>query len=98
MNLVALIFGGLITWRIADMLVKQRGPLDVFVKLRAYLAEKQKRMGGLFDMISCFGCATVLTGAVVSLCFAGSILAWIGYTLAFSAVATLTERVFSSKS
>lgn len=97
MTFFILVFGGLITWRIADLLVKQKGPLNAFIRFRAYAAKKQKRMGGWFDMLSCFACTTMLTGAVVSLWFAGSFFEWIGYTMAFSAVATLTERLFSSK-
>jgi len=91
MNIVSLIFGGLIVWRVSDLLVNQSGPLDMFVRFRAYLAQKQTRKGGLYDMLSCVACTTVIIGAVTSLAFAGGLFEWIAYTLSFSALATLIE-------
>lgn len=98
MNLTILIFGGLIVWRVADIFVKQKGPLDIFVRFRAHLASRQKRMGGWYDMFSCMACVTMMAGAIMALAFANGLLQWIGYTLALSAIATLIERFSGSKS
>ena len=96
MDLVLLIIGGLVTWRVSNILVKQRGPLDIFVRFRAYLAKNQKRQGGLFDLISCMTCTSVTIGAVAALCLAGDALEWILYTLAFSAISSLTDALIAS--
>ncbi len=92
-DLVTVLIGGLITWRVAIMFVRENGPVSVFARLRAYLASKQKRMGGFFDMISCVACISVYVAAVTAVAPAGNALEWLGYTLAFSAVATLTEAL-----
>lgn len=91
MSFTVLIIGGLAVWRLAHMLVVEDGPKDIIAKLRARLAEKQKSSGGLYDAFSCVACMSFWIGSVAALGPAGSVLQWIGYTLAFSAVATLIE-------
>lgn len=93
MNLVTIIAGGLVTWRISHMLVKETGPLAIFAKFRAYLAAKQKRMGGLYDMLSCVSCTSMYVGSLAALWPAQGVFSFIWYTLAFSAVAVLIERL-----
>lgn len=75
------------------MLVLEDGPLMVFPRFRAYLAGRQRKPGGWFDMISCIGCASVYIGSVTALALAGDVLEWILYTLSFSAVTVLTARL-----
>lgn len=93
MNLEIVLIGGLIAWRLATLLSRENGPRNIFARLRAFLARQQTHKGGLFDMISCTACTTMTTGAVTALALAGSVLEWIGYTLAFSAFATIIERL-----
>ena len=97
MTLLILLIGGLVTWRVSNILVKQKGPLDIFVRLRAYLASKQKRSGGLFDFISCMTCTSVTIGAVTALWLAGDALEWILYTFAFSAISSLIDALIGLK-
>lgn len=97
MTPIVLIVGGLITWRVSYALVKETGPLAVFARFRAHLAQKQKRMGGLYDMFSCISCVSVYVGAVAALPVSGGFLEWAAYTLSFSAVTLLTERLSASK-
>lgn len=97
MDWLILVIGGLVTWRVSNILVKQRGPADIFVRFRAFLANNQKRSGGFFDLISCMTCTSVTIGAVTSLWLAHGILEWILYTFAFSALSSLTERYIGSK-
>lgn len=78
------------------MFVKEAGPLGIFSRLRAYLASKQKRSGGLFDMVSCVSCASIYIGSVTAVGAAGSVLVWIWYTLAFSAGAMIIEHFIKS--
>jgi hypothetical protein len=92
--MMTLILGGLVTWRLAHMLVKEQGPLSIFLRLRAYLATNQKRSGGLFDMVSCVACMSIYIAAVTALWPAGSVLGWIWYTLAFSTIATFLEQIY----
>jgi hypothetical protein len=80
------------------MLVKESGPLAVFDRLRALLAKYQMNPGGFYDMISCLACTSIYVSAVTALWVAGSFGEWIGYTLSFSAIAVLIERVSSSES
>lgn len=93
MTPLILIIGGLVTWKTSYMLVKDTGPLDIFARFRAFLATRQKKAGGWFDMFSCIGCVSVYVGATTALWPAESFFEWVLYTLAFSAIATLIERV-----
>lgn len=92
MTLLILLIGGLVTWRVSNILAKENGPLMVFLRLRAYLASKQKQMGGLYDMISCVKCVSVFVGLVVALAPAESFFELLLYALAFSAITALIER------
>lgn len=98
MNLEAVLIGGLITYRLSHMLVKDKGPLMVFTRLRAFLATKQKKMGGVYDMITCIACVSIWLGAMTAIAFAGDVFSWLGYTLAFSSVSLILERLSGSKS
>jgi len=91
--MMILLFGGLITWRLAHMISKELGPKGIFARFRAKLAKRQKASGGLYDMVSCVGCSSVYIGAVTALWFAGSVFSWITYTLAFSAIAMFIDRL-----
>ena len=91
--MILLILGGLVTWRLSHMVVKESGPLGIFAKIRADRARKQKRIGGTFDLVSCVACASVYIGAIVALGFAGGVLSWIAYTFSFSAIAMILERL-----
>jgi hypothetical protein len=92
--MMALLFGGLVTWRLAHMLSKELGPKAIFAQLRAHAAKKQRQPGGMYDMLSCVGCTSVYTGAVTALWLAGDVFIWIAYTLAFSAIATILEKLY----
>ena len=98
MDFVILIVGGLVTWRVSRMLVREAGPLNVFARFRAYLAQRQQKSGGLFDLVSCVACTSVYTGSVTALLVAGDAIEFILYTLSFSAISVLLERATASKS
>lgn len=85
---------GLAVWRVTHALIDERGPLDIFVRFRAYLARKQKRSGGLFDLFSCFYCLSFWVAVIPALIFAGSLLTFILLTLILSSIAILIQRVF----
>lgn len=89
-----LIFLGLAVWRVTYMLVAEKGPLDVFARLRAYFARNQKRSGGLFDLISCPFCVSIWVGALGALLICENVLTFIIYTLILSSEAIFYQRVF----
>ena len=95
-DLIIIIIGGLVTWRVAHIVAKEAGPKAIFMRLRAYLASKQKDAGGLFDMFSCVSCLSMYIGALTSLALAGDVLYFILYTFTFSAIAVIIER-FTAK-
>lgn len=90
--IVDVLIGGLVTWRVSRMLVYESGPLLIFDRLRACLAQKQKRNGGLFDLISCMNCTSIWIGSVASLFIAGGAVEFFMYLLSFSAISSLIER------
>lgn len=92
MDFVGILIGGLATWRVSHMLVKEDGPLDIFARIRASLGKRQKKRGGLFDLMSCVSCTSMYIGALAALWLAGSVVEIIMYTLAFSAFTALVER------
>lgn len=93
-----LLLGGLVTWRLTHMVVKELGPLGIFERLRAYLAKGQTTRGGLFDLISCMACASVYIGAVTAVLFAGDVFSWLVYTFAFSAITMIIEHFYTKVS
>lgn len=95
MTPITIIVGGLVTWRLSRMVVKETGPFAIFARLRAFLAVKQKRPGGLYDLVSCVSCASIYIGALTALWLAGDVFEFTMYTFAFSAIAVLTERLFT---
>ena len=90
-NIFYLLVGGLITWRLSNLLIKQVGPLAIFARFRAFLASKQKRAGGFYDMLSCMSCVSMIMGAVTALGLVGLNLEFFAYFLSFSAIATLID-------
>ena len=92
-----LLVGGLVTWRVSNIIVKQKGPLDIFVRMRAYLAQNQTKSGGLFDLVSCMTCTSVTIGAATALLVAQSVVEWIMYSLAFSAISSVTDAYIASR-
>lgn len=97
MTPLAFIIASLAIWRLSYAIVKENGPLMVFARLRARLAASQERSGGLFDLISCIYCVSFWIGLVGALIVSNNVFEWLGYGLAFSAVAVLIERLTNAK-
>lgn len=89
------IVASLAIWRLSYIIVKENGPLMIFARIRAYLGRTQKRSGGFFDMISCVRCLSVWIGLVGALSVSDGFLELIGYTLAFSAVASIIDLMMN---
>ena len=97
MSPLELIIGSFVTWRVSNILIRENGPLAIFARLRAYLAENQHGIGGLYDLFSCISCLSIYIGAVTALALAGDTLEWILYSLSFSAITVIIERLMSKK-
>lgn len=97
MTLFTFIVASLAVWRLSYMFVREKGPRDIFVRLRARLGSSQKRSGGLFDLFSCVRCFSVWIGLVGALFVSENVLQWLGYGLGFSAVASLLDMLLSKK-
>lgn len=88
-----IVIGGLITWRISNILVKQNGPLHIFAKFRAFLATKQKRMGGMYDFMTCMTCVSMPVAALTAIYPSQSLVQYFAYLLCFSAVSAVTDAL-----
>lgn len=93
MNLVSLVVCGLAVWRLSHAIVKETGPLMVFSRFRARLARTQTRSGGLFDLISCVYCVSFYIGLIAALFTSHGFFSWVGYALAYSAIAVILENL-----
>ena len=98
MDIVTIIIGGIITWRLSHMLAHETGPVAIFEILRAKLAQNQQQRGGLFDLISCMTCLSIYIGAVTALFVTTDAFQVIAYAISFSAITVLIERLTASKS
>lgn len=88
MSVERLLIGVLATWRLTAMLYYEKGPFDVFCKLRAWAQKHSAFLGGLLE---CFWCLSVWTGTVVFV-LAVTPLWWLLGPLALSAGAVLLSR------
>lgn len=87
------LIGGIITWRLSTMVVKETGPFAIFARVRAKTANISNSPGGLYELVSCISCASVYIGSIAALGAADGVLELVWYSLSFSAVAVLTERL-----
>lgn len=91
------LIGGIITWRLSMMMVRETGPFAVFAKSRAMAAKASSEPGGLYELVSCISCSSVYIGLVAALFIAESLVGIFLYTLSFSAIAIITERLTTRK-
>jgi len=92
-----LVLLGVAVWRLTRMLWSERGPLDIFVRFRAKLAQRQKRMGGLYDLVSCFYCLSIWVASIFAIFLATSILTFLMYTLILSGIAVLIYELLNKQ-
>ena len=93
-----IVIGSLAVWRLSHALVKEKGPRDWFIRLRARLARTQKRSGGLFDMFSCVYCLSFWVALMAALSVSETFFQWFGYALALSGGSMLLEVLFTKYS
>jgi hypothetical protein len=84
---------GVAVWRLTRMLWVERGPIDMFTRMRAYLAKKQKRMGGLYDLVSCFFCLSVWVSMLPAIFMAKDLLTFILSVLILSGIAVIIHQL-----
>ena len=105
MKIEEFVWLGLATWRLASLLVNEKGPFDMFVRIRAgvgivemrlddkpevYTAVPDTFLGKLFD---CVWCCSLWIGLALTVLyfFAPVITMWGTFPLALSALAILLE-------
>ena len=89
-----LVLGSLATFRISHLMVKERGPLDVFERIRKAVPGGR---GSVKDWLSCIWCFSLTASALVCviLWLGGYVLEWdywILHWLAFSSVSLLVNK------
>jgi hypothetical protein len=95
----------LAVWRLSSLIVYERGPFDVFQKVRERVgiqhddagmvtATPETLLGGIFG---CLWCLSVYVGLIAALCayFWPSVTFWLALPLALSGGAILVERMAS---
>lgn len=87
---------GIAVWRLTRMLHTERGPLDIFLRMRAALAKRQRRSGGLYDLVSCPFCLSIWVAAIFSLFLAGNLLTFVVNTLILSGIASLIHELIAA--
>lgn len=80
---------GLASWRLASLLMRERGPFDVFGRLRTRLGvDRAGEMGEWQELFSCVWCLSIWT-ALILYVFRFPLLL---YVLAASTIAIAIER------
>jgi hypothetical protein len=87
---------GIAVWRLTRMVWTERGPLDIFIRARAFLAKKQKRMGGLYDLVSCFFCLSVWVSIIPAIFMATDFLTFIITVLILSGIAIIIQELIEA--
>lgn len=86
-SLVWLLVSWLLVWRVTALLVRDRGPFDVFVRLRAALARR-----GLHELVLCFHCTAVWVAALATVVLYEWRWPAVAIALAVAGAASVTER------
>lgn len=97
MSIEMVILASLLTWRLSSMLVRERGPGDVFGKVRDFVGigwdeySKPIAQNELAELFLCMFCMTIWIGWGVALLFAQPYWFMMGFI--YSAGALMTERI-----
>jgi hypothetical protein len=94
-------------WRVSALLTRERGPFDLFLKLRGWAGISADDEGRPLtwnesnfwaSLFSCAWCASVWLGtlATIGLWLAPSETVWLSMPLAISAAAILMDRLMTS--
>lgn len=101
MGLTELLILGCATWRISAMLAYERGPLDIFYRIRGIMGfdqyddgEEEAPDNFIGNLLACVWCSSLWVGAL----FFISYILWpgvmfIALPLAISAVAVIVEQI-----
>lgn len=97
---MTLLLFGLATWRLTSLLVRERGPWNVFVRLRARAGISHDELGQplevpdnvLAGILSCTWCCSVWVAIPWAIFYPGGWIEKIAAALAISAVAIVVDR------
>ena len=104
MELTFLFLFSLATWRLSSLLVRERGPWDVFVRLRAKVGISHDELGKpveipdnvLAGILSCTWCASVWIALFWAVFYPGNVIEKIAVAFAISAVAIGFDRLMGN--
>ena len=88
-----IVLGTLAVWRASHMIYDEVGPLGIFERIQAWAAKRQKRNGGLSDLLNCFYCVSTWFSFIPAYFLAYDIKSFILYTLAMSAGASIIQKI-----
>lgn len=91
----------LATWRISSLLVGERGPGDIFEKMRRWLgvyydADNQGHGSNMVaEAFTCVWCLSIWVGVIITVSFLliPNITTWLAMPLALSAAAIVVDKV-----
>lgn len=100
MNPTPLLLYGLATWRMSSLLVRERGPWDLFVRVRALAGISHTEEGKPFEIpdnvlagiLSCTWCCSVWVAIPWAIAYPGTWIEKIAAVFAISAVAIIVDR------
>lgn len=97
---MTLILFGLATWRLSSLAVRERGPWDLFVRMRALAGISHDELGKpveipdnvLAGILSCVWCSSVWIAAFWAMFYPGTWIEKIAAAFSISAVAIVIDR------
>jgi hypothetical protein len=105
MSFVDIFILALATWRISSLFVDERGPFDIFVKVRSWtgITHDQSRVAVEFpdtffaQLLSCVWCLSVWVGLFFAITYftLWYIAIWIAFPFALSAAAIVISKYLS---
>lgn len=99
--MIELVSIALAVWRISSILVREEGPLDIFVRLRAFVGVKydeysQPYGGNMFArLLTCIFCTSVWTGTAAAILYIlfPEYTFYLSLPFSFSAVAIIVDKL-----
>lgn len=104
MDIITLILMPFATWRITSFLVVEKGPFNIFDKLRILIGIRYNEMNEIYgknmiaEGLTCIWCASVWVafGFVVLYYFLPNVSFWIELPFAISSIAIFIERIMDN--
>lgn len=90
--MLELLVAALAVWRLSSLFARERGPGNLFGRIRILASRSDELIAGL----TCMWCNSIWFGAMLSVLFSGTLMEWIEHTLAVSAMSILFETIMEA--